>query len=231
MAKNNLGTKSTRPLIIRILQIRKLIIREKRQYIMTELGNFLIDNLIKIWLPFLKPDFTRNVEEKLEDIKNEKRGMEEVIKEVKQDFLLLFDKFLINKKNLISEINNYDTTQTLSTAFRLTQPAFTTSNCPVCNSSKMKFINFKNKRFLVCNNDACKNFLSLPKKGKLNLLNSTCALCGFNIFEISLIKNKKRYKYYVCPKCWNEGFKLYNGKGFCSNCESYKINEGKCERK
>jgi DNA topoisomerase-1 len=231
MEKNNLGTKSTRPLIIKILQTRELIKRIKRQYLITELGNFLIENLIKVWLPFLKPDFTKKVEEKLEDIKYEKRSMSDVIKEVKQDFLELFDKFLSNKKNLISQINNYDPISTPSTAIKLTQPTFTNSNCPVCKNYKMKFISLKNKRFLVCSDDTCKTFLSLPKKGKLNLLKILCSLCGFDVFEVSLFKNNKHYKYYFCPKCWNESFNTKNGKGFCSNCENYRIINGKCVKK
>ncbi|NHJ24848.1 MAG: hypothetical protein EAX89_09750 [Candidatus Lokiarchaeota archaeon] len=231
MEKNNLGTKSTRPLIIKILQTREVIKRIKRQYLITELGNFIIENLTKVWLPFLKPDFTRKVEEKLEEIKDEKRNMADVVKEVKKDFLDLFDKFLSHKKNLLREINNYDPIKIPNTAIKLSQPSVTSSYCPVCKSDKMKFINLKNKRFLVCNNDTCKKFLSLPKKGRLNLLDSTCSICGFNVFEISLRRNNKYYKYYLCPKCWNESFNSNNGKGFCSNCEEYCIIDGKCVKK
>ncbi len=222
MEKNHLGTKSTRPVIIKLLLTRKLTERIKRHYKITDLGIFIIETLMKIWLPFLKPEFTKNVEIKLEEIKTRARSMGDVVNEIRNDFLQLFDKFLINKHKLVSEINNYKIEYTIP---------LTTSNCPFCNSHPMKFINAKTKRFLVCSDDNCKRYLSLPKNGTLKLLDSTCSICNFNIFNVSLKKNNKYYNYYLCPKCWNEGLNDKSGKGFCSNCEEFKIFKGKCIRK
>ncbi|MFW9829299.1 MAG: DNA topoisomerase [Candidatus Thorarchaeota archaeon] len=222
MEKNHLGTKSTRPIIIKLLQTRELTERIKYHYFITDLGKFLIENLIEIWLPFLKPDFTKKVEEKLEQIKNMKNNMNQVINEVRHEFLNLFDKFLINKSKLISKIDNYKINYTIP---------LTTSNCPYCNKSRMKFINLKNKRFLVCSDENCKQYLSLPKNGKLELLNNTCSICNFNIFKVVLRKYNKPFIYYLCPKCWNEGLKDKSGKGFCSNCADFEISSGKCVKK
>ncbi|MFX0037419.1 MAG: DNA topoisomerase, partial [Candidatus Hermodarchaeota archaeon] len=222
MEKNHLGTKSTRPVIIKILQTRYLIKRIKYNYTITELGKFIIENLIEVWLPFLKPDFTKTVELKLEEIKDGKKQMNIVIDEVRQDFLQLFDKYLKNKNTLISKIDNYKMDFTIP---------LTTSNCPFCNKSNMKFINTKNKRFLVCSDENCKEFLSLPKNGKLELLNSICSICNFNIFKVTLKKNNKQFVYYLCPKCWNQGLKDKSGKGFCSNCKEYRIFKNKCMEK
>ncbi len=217
MEKNHLGTKSTRPIIIQLLQTRSLIKRIKYHYSITDLGKFIIEHLIEIWLPFLKPDFTKRVEEKLEDIKEEKRKIDNVVDEVRQEFLQLFDKFLINKHKLISKIDNYKMDFTT---------ALTSSNCPFCNKNPMKFINIKNKRFLVCSDENCKQFLSLPKNGKLQLLDSVCSICNFNIFRIILKKNKKTFTYYLCPKCWND-----DHSNFCSKCNEYKIFKGQCIKK
>ncbi|MFX0007663.1 MAG: DNA topoisomerase [Candidatus Hermodarchaeota archaeon] len=222
MEKNHLGTKSTRPVIIKLLQTRKLTERIRGHYKITELGIFLIENLMKIWLPFLKPEFTKKVEIKLEEIKEKTRLMKDVINEIRNEFLQLFDKFLVNKHKLVSTIDNYKIEYTIP---------LTTSNCPFCNSHPMKFINAKTKRFLVCSDDNCKQFLSLPKNGKLELLDSTCSICSFNLFRVSLKRNNKLYNYYLCPKCWNEGLNDKSGKGFCSNCEEFKIFKGKCIRK
>lgn len=217
MEKNHLGTKSTRPVIIKLLQTRTLIKRIKYNYIITDLGKFLIENLIEIWLPFLKPDFTKRVELKLEQIKESKSQMNNVINEVRNEFLQLFDKFLINKHKLISKIDNYK--------MEYINP-LTSSNCPFCDKSPMKFINAKNKRFLVCSDENCKQFLSLPKNGKLELLDSICSICNFNIFRVILKKNNKSYTYYLCPKCWSN-----DHSKFCSNCNEYKISKGKCIKK
>ncbi|MFX1419331.1 MAG: DNA topoisomerase [Promethearchaeota archaeon] len=217
MEKNHLGTKSTRPIIIKLLQTRELTKRVKYQYFITDLGKFLIENLIEIWLPFLEPAFTKNVEGKLEEIKNQEDNMKNVVEEVRKEFLHLFDKFLINKHKLISIIDNYKIDYTIP---------LTSSNCPFCNKNPMKFINMKNKRFLVCSDDNCKQFLSLPKNGKLELLDSICSICNFNIFRVTLKKNNKNISYYICPKCWNE-----DRSYFCSKCNAYKIFKGKCVRK
>ncbi|MFX1329177.1 MAG: DNA topoisomerase [Promethearchaeota archaeon] len=219
MEKNHLGTKSTRPIIIKILQTRDLIKRIKYNYTITDLGKFIIENLKEVWLPFLKPDFTKKVELKLEEIKDEKKKMDKVIDEIRQDFLQLFDKYLKNKSTLISKIDNYKMDFTIP---------LTSSNCPLCTTNVMKFINAKSKRFLVCSDENCKKYLSLPKNGKLELLNSTCSICNFNIFKVTLKKYKKPYIYYLCPKCWNEGLEDKSGKGFCSNCKEYKIFNDKC---
>lgn len=219
MEKYHLGTKSTRPVIIKLLQTRELTERIKYYYHITDLGKFIIENLIEIWLPFLKPDFTKNVEEKLEEIKDKKRNMKDVVNEIRYEFLQLFDRFLINKHRLVSKIDNYKIDYSIP---------LTSSNCPFCNQIPMKFIDIKKKRFLVCSDDSCKQYLSLPKNGKLQLLDSICSICNFNIFKVTLKKNNKSYTYFLCPKCWNEGLKDKSGKGFCSNCEEFKISNGKC---
>lgn len=222
MEKNHLGTKSTRPVIIKILQTRKLILRNKTQYSITDLGVILIESLIRIWLPFLEPNFTKQVEAKLEEIKLHKRKMNDVIDEVRIEFLKLFDKLLANKPEIVSKTNNFK--------MNYTNP-LTTSNCPFCNNSPMKFINLKSKRFLVCSDNNCKRYLSLPKNGTLKLLGSSCSICNFNIFKVSLKKNNKYYNYYLCPKCWNESFKDNTGKGFCSKCKNFTITKDKCIKK
>lgn len=222
MEKNHLGTKSTRPIIIKLLQTRELTERIKYHYFITDLGIFIIENLIEIWLPFLKPDFTRKVEVKLERIKNEERNMKDVVDETRKEFLQLFDKFLINKHKLISKIESYKIDYTIP---------LTSSNCPFCRNHPMKFINTKKNRFLVCSDENCKKFLSLPKNGKLKLLDSTCSICNFNIFKVTLQKYNKPYTYFMCPKCWNEGLNDKSGKGFCSNCEEFKISKEQCIKK
>ena len=225
MERNNLGTKSTRPTIIETMQKRKVIYKKGRRFFISNLGIFLIENLMKVWLPFLKPSFTRDVEIKLEMIKDEKKEMEDVINEVKKEFLNLFDKFRANKAEFIQNAKNY----------KIPEKEFplTNANCPSCNKVPMKYINLKGKRFLVCSDDNCKQYLSVPKKGKIKFLETSCSICNFDVVNVSVTKNKKTYKYYLCPNCWTEGFKDKDndGKGFCSNCKEYKIVKNQCVKK
>ncbi|MFW9866309.1 MAG: DNA topoisomerase [Candidatus Thorarchaeota archaeon] len=226
MEKNNLGTKSTRPTIIEIMQKRKVIYKKGRRFFISNLGIFLIENLMKVWLPFLKPSFTREVETKLEMIKEEKKEMDDVINEVKKDFLNLFDKFRINKAEFIQNAKKYKIPE--SEQFPLTS-----AKCPFCNKVPMKYISLKGKRFFVCSDDNCKKYLSVPKKGRIKLLEASCSICNFNFIYVSVMKNKKFYNYYLCPNCWTEGLKDKNndGKGFCSNCEDYRIINDQCVKK
>ena len=235
MEKHGLGTKATRPGIIETMQKREVIFKEnkakKSKFHCSDLGIFLIESLMKVWLPFLDPKFTKRVEEKLQDIQNEKREMDDVVDEVKKEFLTLFDKFVSKKDEFVKDVKDYegkgDNNKNRDARFPLTK-----GKCPKCKTYPMKYINIPRKsRFLVCSDDKCKTYLPLPKKGTISQLKTTCSICGMDAFKISTRKGKKTYTYYICPKCWKEGFDTKDGKGFCSNCEEYKILKGKCVKK
>jgi DNA topoisomerase IA/ssDNA-binding Zn-finger/Zn-ribbon topoisomerase 1 len=233
MESNNLGTKSTRPLIIKLLETRKLIKRVKTKYFLTELGYYLMENLVEIWLPFLKPDFTKKVEVQLELIKEQKKGMNEVIKEVKQEFLDLFDRLLAEKIKLNVNCMTFDT-KSLNLPISLMQGSKTIDtviSCPQCGNKTMKMIQNQKNKFLLCSKPECKKFIPLPKKGIISVLDSNCQICGFNAFKVSIIKYGKPYVYHFCPNCWHQGLIDTNGKGFCSQCSLYKIANGKCIKK
>ena len=231
MEINGLGTKSTRPTIIEIMQKRKVIDKKERKFYVSDLGIFLIENLMKVWLPFLKPTFTRDVEIRLEMIKDEKMKMDTVISEVKKEFLELFDKFRASKQELVDNANEYKIPKNEVASKPKKDFPLTKANCPFCNIVPMKYINIKNKRFLVCSDDNCKKYLPLPKTGLLKLLDSTCSVCGFNIFKVRKKKDKDYITYYLCPKCWVEGLETKSGKGFCSGCNDFKIQDEKCVKR
>ncbi|MBN1800851.1 MAG: hypothetical protein JW891_05050 [Candidatus Lokiarchaeota archaeon] len=229
MEKHGLGTKATRPQIIQTMLSRKVIRKEKNKFLVTDLGVFLMQILVQVWLPFLKPSFTKRVEDKLKQIKEGQRKMNDVIEEVRKEFLMLFDNFLSAKEEfqkILPEIeqkkntyNNYNPSE----RFKLT-----VGKCPTCIQSQMKFINLKNKRFLACTDNACKTYLPLPKKGRATMLETQCSICGFDVFKISTQNNGKAFNYYLCPKCWKEGLESRSGKGFCSQCKDYSIENNKC---
>ena len=232
MEREHLGTKSTRPTIINILVDRKLTYRvAKNRFKITEWGKFLISELIKVWLPFLKPEFTRFVEKLLEDIKENRKTLDNVVTTVKKIFLELFDKFR-NEKNAITF--KFDSVKDgLKTAMqqKSTQKKFpqTISKCPTCKINPMTLVSTsQKKRFLACSDRSCKTFLSVPKAGRITILKSTtCLKCGFNVFKI-LKKNKnKSTVYYICPRCWSDSFKE-GINGFCSTCENFQISKEQC---
>ena len=235
MAKNKLGTKSTRPIIMQILEKRELIFKANRKYKISELGIFIIEMLEKIWLPFLKPEFTRMIEKLLEDIKAGRKQKEEVIYIFKKLFLELFDRLISNHGKISAEIKLFKRTNVPEKKLGTSSINLTSSKCPFCKLSTMKLVIPKNKRkFLVCLNENCeKKYLSVPNKGSIYIVKkSSCGICGFNIFKINYKKNNKTLHYYLCPYCWNVGFNTnLSRKGFCSKCNNYKIENNNCIEK
>jgi DNA topoisomerase-1 len=308
MEQKNLGTKSTRPAHIETLLNRGYINRVNNSFYVLDLGFKLIETLKTIWLPFLEPNFTEHVEEKLEAIQNGKRKMDDVVDEVKKEFLDLFDKFRANKATIISQMsvlsqtgnvmrgrNNVIVTEqsikgsrgkqvsTASQASGTHSPApvkksistttvkkttstdeesdsdevsevpdaldiqvsvdkqtstlkeaveeekLTYSNCPKCNKSKMKLIITQaRKKFLVCKDETCKNYLPLPKVGYPRILKKECRICGFNIIKISGKKNGKKLEYWLCSACWAKSFENHEKIGMCFNCENFQVKDGEC---
>jgi len=234
MEKKGLGTKSTRPIIIELLLKRELIIKNKRNYKISELGRFLIKNLKDVWLPFLKPNFTKFIEDLLNDIKENQKKMEDVVNIVRNEFLKLFDKFRKKKELIISNIDKFEkkNIELFEKNNKVKSSITSSSMCPLCKSHPMKLIISKNKkRFLRCLNSKCKNVILLPQRGKISILTSECSICNFNIFKIRTKKYNKFFNYFICPQCWNDGLKKKITKGFCSNCKDFKIINDKCVKK
>ncbi|MHA1721055.1 MAG: DNA topoisomerase [Promethearchaeota archaeon] len=250
MERKNLGTKSTRPAIIQILIDRSYIEQKNHMFYVMELGFLLIDALKSIWLPFLDPKFTAQVETQLESIRKEKKQMKQVIKEVKVDFLTLFDKFRQNKTKILSKLNELEKTgniirgrnnkiisntrKTISIKKNSNSTKkfnYSTSLCPNCKKNPMKLVISRDytKKFFVCDN--CNTFLSLPKKGTPKILKSKCLICGFNVVKITRKEQNKSFEYYLCPKCWNEGLKDKTNAGFCSKCKDFSIENDKCVKR
>ncbi len=250
MERKNLGTKSTRPSIIQILIDRSYIERKNRMIFVMELGFLLMDALKVIWLPFLDPKFTSNVEMQLESIRKEKKQMKEVVKDVKDEFLILFDKFRQEKPNFLSKMNVLEQTGNITRGRdnliisnkkvfvpNKTRPdssknyKYSTALCPNCKKNPMKLVINRDytKKFFVCDN--CNTFLSLPKKGTPKILKSKCLICGFDVVKITRKVRNNSYDYYLCPKCWNQGLKEKTNEGFCSKCKDFTIENGKCVKK
>ncbi len=250
MERKNLGTKSTRPSIIQILIDRSYIERKNRMVFVMELGFLLMDALKVIWLPFLDPKFTSNVEMQLETIRKEKKQMKEVVKEVKDEFLILFDKFRQEKPNFLKKMNVLEQTGNIirgrnnqiiqnkkGSIPNKTSPnssknfKYSNTLCPNCKKNPMKLVINRDytKKFFVC--DSCNTFLSLPKKGTPKILKSKCLICGFDIVKITRKVQNNSYDYYICPKCWNQGLKEKTNEGFCSKCKDFTIENSKCVKR
>ncbi len=225
MEINKIGTKSTRPSMIKLLLDRGYIKRKKLSAHITELGYTLIENLKDIWLEFLQPSFTAHIETHLEQIKEGISDWKLISDKIRQEFLNLFDKFRKRKPIFLKKFEDSQ----ISIQEKKRQE--TKSLCSVCKKAPMVVIRTKKKtRFLACKSEDCKTTFALPQRGTISILkNANCQKCGFNVFRIKTSKNGKYFDYYLCPLCWNYGLKeKINGFGFCSKCENFKIKNGHC---
>ncbi len=225
MEHDRLGTKSTRPIIIEILIKRGFIVSKNRAYYITLLGRFLIDSLKEIWLPFLKSDFTRFIEGLLDDIKDNKKNLNEAVNIARNTFLELFDKFIAKKSEFILKLENL--TKSLEQEEKIEAKSYSLKNvlCLSCKKPSLMVVQnsngFKN---IVCSTEGCKYEISIPSKGIFQVLDTKCSICGFNAFKFTRKKQKRQFVYYICPNCWKE-------EGFCSECDDYAIEKDICIKK
>lgn len=108
MERHGIGTKSSRPEIIKILKKRGYITVRKGVVYVTELGFKLAELLNSIWGDFATPAFTKRVEELMESVKSGRTGWRDVVKLVRREYLKLFDRLRENRDKvggLVAEKN------------------------------------------------------------------------------------------------------------------------------
>ncbi len=91
-------------------------------------------------------------------------------------------------------------------------PPETVGPCPECDGS-MFLINFKDTRFLGCTK-RCGYTHSVPKTGKLTLLDKTCEICGWKLFRLKEEGDSPEEEFCINRRC-PEGRKYWKrpGKG------------------
>jgi len=206
MELNHLGTKSTRPQHIETLIERQYVKRINRTLYVTELGYLLIDTLKNIWLPFLEPNFTKKVEESLEEIQNGKINMEFVVNKILNEFLILFDLLRANKQNLEKIIKEIETTGNIlrdrnNEIIDLTRKKRKKENSQI-------ILEKENIDDIHSDLEEVKNLQKSYSHINLNQIHeesenitTTCPICKSS--EMKLIISKERKKFIVCsnPQC------------------------------
>ncbi|MHA1731700.1 MAG: DNA topoisomerase [Promethearchaeota archaeon] len=235
MERNGLGTKSTRPAIVEILLKRGYLGKRARAFFVTDLGYNLMENLEPIWRDFLLPNFTARVEKRLEAIKEGSEEIDQVLAEMKREFLELFDLFRANKAKFVA--NMQSTRVPVAGVGKNGRSRGSSSTkvpvkCPSCGADTLELVHTRNrKRFIKCTANGCGFVLFFPKRGSVSLLKSKrCELCGFTPVRISTRIQGRPSSYYICPRCWNRGLReKIPDLGFCSKCPKYVA--GTCDIK
>jgi DNA topoisomerase-1 len=174
MEELGIGTKATRADIIQTLYNRGYV-REQR-ILVTELGFDVIDVLDKYAPIVASAKLTREIEDKMEQIRASKLKRVTVIAEVIQQL----------KPQLVQFKENEETIgEALTKAINKAQnQERVIGRCPICGTGNLTIIYSRatKKRFIGCSNyfkGLCKTSFPLPQRGTIKQTKSKCRACGW----------------------------------------------------
>jgi DNA topoisomerase-1 len=194
MEKARIGTKATRADIMQTLYDRKYI--EGQKMTVTSLGFQVFDVLQKHFPTVVSTALTRELEEKMDKIQENKEKREDVL----ADVIRSLDKLLVAFKEEETAVG-----EQLSEALeRAKLEEKIIGACPVCKTGKL-IINHSRKtckRFVGCTNyfkGLCKTSFPLPQRGIIRSTRKTCPACGWPNVEVRM----KRRPWVLCfnPRC------------------------------
>ena len=201
LERRKLGTKSTRAMIIDTLYKRGYIFGTQIQA--TPLGMATVNTLEKNSPSILDEKLTREFEEKMEKIQEEKSP--EKMKKEEQD-ILNEAKHVIIKISKEFKSNEQDIGASLVKATREAEERRQESNklysCPQCKVGDLIMKRgHTGKRYVSCNNPECGKTYPLPQFGLVKVSDRKCPTCSMP--QLVLIK-KSRLPWYFCmnPDCW-----------------------------
>jgi len=189
LEKRNLGTKATRSEIIETLYKRAYI--KDKSITATELGIKTIEALEKYCPAIIDEEMTRHFEVEMEEIQQDKKDFEEVIKEGKGAVTEILKKFKqheleIGKDLMVAEKER-----------RITETLI--GKCPNCQNGNIVIKKSKSGKFAGCNAyPNCKTLYSLPRSG-FKLTEKKCDKCNAPIIIATGNNNQEMCINTNCP--------------------------------
>jgi DNA topoisomerase-1 len=198
LSKRNLGTKSTRSLIIDILYKRGYI--SDKQIKATPLGISVVDSLEKNCPLILDEKLTRKFEKEMDAIQVSKKGKQEednILSEAKNVLTKISAQFKKNEaeigKDLLESLKEKRVQDKESAKIMI---------CQKCNKGSLVIKrNKQGRQFLAC--DAypeCKTTFSLPPYGLIKKADKNCEKCGWPIL-MTIRKGKRPWLFCFNPNC------------------------------
>jgi DNA topoisomerase I len=172
MEEQNLGTKSTRPVIIKKLRDRSYI-QGTKSINATNIAIAVCSVLNKHCELITQPKLTANIEDEMEQVAAGKKEKPEVVDETR-GILKNIIKILVAEKNDISqELRN------------ATRSDSVLGKCTICGKDLIIRTSKNNKQFAACSGyPACRNTFPLPQKYKVEGIGKTCEECGNPMIKI-----------------------------------------------
>lgn len=180
MEEKGIGRPSTYASTISTLEQRDYIESEKNILTPTESGKLVVENLVKYFPNLMDYSYTRDMEAKLEQVKE--GGTSKV--DLLSDFYSSFTKELAFAKENMEKIPDVPTGE----------------NCPVCGSP-LVYKKSKYGQFIACSNYPKCKYVQKEEKVVEEVPNRTCPNCGSKLVYRT---SKKGQKFIGCsnfPKC------------------------------
>lgn len=211
-----IGTKSSRPEIIKKLTLRNYIERKKISYIATPLGHSIIQVFENIWPEVVTPIFTRMVEQQMDEVATRKVKYEDMLELLRNHYIQLHKKLLIKLpdlqnilKNTTKQILEKNESNRSSQIMKKSDEELI--SCPLCNegllierfNAKTQQPFFGCSRFPTCRwtspSKRTKNGTSVPSITSKNKIGN-CTSCEGILF----LKRVKNFRLVGCsnyPNC------------------------------
>jgi DNA topoisomerase I len=187
MEEQNLGTKSTRPSIIKKIRDRGYI-EGTKQIIAKDIAISVCSVLEKHCSLITKPKLTSQTEEEMEEIAAGKKDKKEVVNE-NRDYLKKIISILKEEKDKISE--------ELRTAAKSDDII---GICQICKKPLLIRISRNNKQFIGCSGyPKCRNTFPLPQNRKVQKTDKICEYCNNPIIKV--LNGRRSYEMCINPKC------------------------------
>lgn len=196
LEENGVGRPSTYAVIVKTLEERKYVTRNKRTLIPTELGIVVSDVLQEFFPDIFNVKFTADMEENLDEVEKGVKNWKSILEEF---YPKLKEEIEKAKKNM-EKIKG--------------RGIETDVKCEKCGNP-LRIMGGRFGEYLLCSNENCKNkkeFIRL-KSGEIKILeneNLFCEICGKKM----VLKKGKFGKFYSCtgfPLCSN--IKMINDRG------------------
>ncbi|MCL4399371.1 DNA topoisomerase I [Candidatus Parvarchaeota archaeon] len=190
MEELNLGTKSTRPEILKKLMERRYISSSRTLY-PSEMAFAVIENLKNISEDITSAKFTATLEGEMKRIELGEKSKNEVVKEAEDTLKVILNK-LEKKKPEIKELMHKALLQ-----------QYIFGKCPKSGGNLKMIISKKtHKRFVGCSDyPKCHFGMPLPQSGYMFISPQTCPKCGIHMIEWRGKEVKRTYIFCVNPPC------------------------------
>ncbi len=186
----HLGTKATRPDILKKLMLRRYI-SASRTLIPSEMAFAVIENLEKMSSDLTGPKLTAALEEEMKAIELGKKTKEQVVNDSRVVVKEILSK-LMNKKKEVKELMHKALLQ-----------QYVFGKCPKSGGNLRLIISKKtHKRFVGCSDyPKCHFGMPLPQSGYIFISPQTCSKCGIHMIEWRGKESRRTYIFCVNPAC------------------------------